>query len=217
VPNITWSIPVSWDETYARSSGRRKINAVRQLRARVRQWAVLQRLRELGGLPRRGIQAQLAREFHVSPSVISSDLKCLFEGRHAHPAQDRRGLMPPRRDPQHPEAGMPQKISVRLPPALHDALRQAAHDRGVSPSGLIRAALDQFLNSQALTPRQHSPTAEPPAGPPPDAWEAVLARCPSDVQAKIHQAVDRTGLALGEVLRALLISAAGGADTPPPG
>jgi hypothetical protein len=50
---------------------------------------------------------------------------------------------------------------------------------------------------------------------PPDAWEAVLARCPVDVQAKVRQAVDRTGLALEDVLRALLISAAAGADTPP--
>ena len=102
---------------------------------------------------------------------------------------------------------MSQKISVRLPPALSEALQQAARDRGVSPSGLIRAALHQFLGPS-------SPAGEPSAAPPPDAWEAVLARCPSDVQAKIRQAVDRTGLALGDVLRALLISAASAADTP---
>jgi antitoxin component of RelBE/YafQ-DinJ toxin-antitoxin module len=103
---------------------------------------------------------------------------------------------------------MSQKISVRLPPALHDALQQAARDRGVSPSGLIRAALHQFLSPSP-------PAAEPSAAPPPDAWEAVLARCPVDVQAKVRQAVDRTGLALDDVLRALLIRAARAADTPP--
>jgi hypothetical protein len=110
---------------------------------------------------------------------------------------------------------MSHKISVRLPPALNDALRQAARDCGVSPSGLIRAALDQFLSSQVLTPRQHPPTAEPLAAPPPDAWKAVLARCPVDVQAKVRQAVDRTGLSLGQVIRALLITAVSGVDTPP--
>ena len=73
---------------------------------------------------------------------------------------------------------MSQKISVRLHPALSEALQQAARDRGVSPSGLIRAALHQFLGP-------FSPTREPSAALPPDAGEAVLARCPSDVQAKI--------------------------------
>jgi hypothetical protein len=207
VPNIQWSAPVSWKETCARSSGRRRINAVRHLRARVRQWAVLRRLRELGGLPRRGIQAQLAREFHVSPSVISSDLKRLFERESAHPAQDQWGLTPPRRVPRHPEAGMSQKISVRLHPALSKALQQVARDRGVSPSALVRTALHQFLGPSP-------PAAEPSGAPLPDAWEAVLARCPVDVQAMVRQAVDRTGLALGDVLRALLISAASAANTP---
>jgi hypothetical protein len=214
VANMNWSAPVSWDEACARYAGRRRINAVRQLRAWVRQRAVLRRLRELGGLTRRGIQAQLAREFHVSPSVMSSDIRRIFEERHTRPVQSRRGLTRPRRAPQHPEAGMPHKISVRLPPALNVALQQAACDRGVSPSGLIRAALQHFLNSQTLTPRQNPPAAESLAAPPPDAWEAALVRCPSDVQAKIHRAVDRTGLALGEVLRTLLINAASAADMP---
>jgi predicted transcriptional regulator len=103
---------------------------------------------------------------------------------------------------------MSQKISVRLPPALSEALQQAARDRGLSPSGLIRAALHQFLGPSP-------PAAEPWGAPLPDAWEAVLARCPVDVQAKVRQAVDHTGLALCDVLRALLISAASAADTPP--
>ena len=51
---------------------------------------------------------------------------------------------------------MSQKISVRLPPALTEALQQAARDRGVSPSGLIRAALHQFLGPSP-------PAAEPSA------------------------------------------------------
>jgi antitoxin component of RelBE/YafQ-DinJ toxin-antitoxin module len=101
---------------------------------------------------------------------------------------------------------MSQKISVRLHPTLSEALQQAARDRGVSPSTLVRTALHQFLGPSP-------PAAEPSGAPPPDAWEAVLARCPSDVQAKIRQAIDRTGLALGDVLRALLISAAHEADT----
>ena len=210
VPNIDWSAPVSWDEACARQAGRCRINAVRHLRARVRRQAVLRRLRELGDFPRRGIQAQLAREFHVAPSVISSDIRRLFEERRTPPAQAQRSLTPPRRALQHPEAGMSHKISVRLPPALSAALQQAARGRGVSPSALVRTALHQFLGLS-------SPTGEPSAAAP-DAWEAVLARCPVDVQAKVRQAVDRTGLALGGVLRALLISAASAADIPqPPG
>jgi hypothetical protein len=102
---------------------------------------------------------------------------------------------------------MSQKISVRLPPALSEALQQAAHSRGVSPSALVRTALHQFLAPS-------SPTDQPLTSLPPDAWEAVLARCPSDVQAKIRQAIDRTGLALDDVLQALLISATRAADTP---
>jgi antitoxin component of RelBE/YafQ-DinJ toxin-antitoxin module len=102
---------------------------------------------------------------------------------------------------------MPHKISVRLPPALSEALQQAARSRGVSPSTLIRTALHQFLSPSP-------PTDQPLMALPPDAWEAVLARCPSDVQAKIRQAIDRTGLALDDVLRALLISAASAAGTP---
>jgi hypothetical protein len=103
---------------------------------------------------------------------------------------------------------MPHKISVRLPPTLNVALQQAARDRGVSPSALVRTALHQFLGPSP-------PAGELLAAPPPDAWEALLARCPVDVQAKVRQAVDRTGRALGDVLRALLISAASAADTPP--
>ncbi|MDP9144032.1 MAG: ribbon-helix-helix domain-containing protein [Actinomycetota bacterium] len=102
---------------------------------------------------------------------------------------------------------MDQKVSVRLPPALSEALQQAARSCGVSPSALVRTALHQFLGPSAST-------GEPSAAALPDAWEAVLARCPVDVQAQVRQAVDRTGLALDDVLRALLISAASVADTP---
>ena len=118
----------------------------------------------------------------------------------------------------HPHDGLynirrpacPTRSPVRLPPALSAALQQAARGHGVSPSALVRTALHQFLSP--------SPPTDQPLAAPPDAWEAVLARCPSDVQAKIRRAVDRTGLALGDALRGLLISAARAADTPqPPG
>jgi hypothetical protein len=55
----------------------------------MRRHAILRRLRELGDVTRRGVQAQLAREFGVATSVISTDFKRLFardQGR-AAPAQ----------------------------------------------------------------------------------------------------------------------------------
>ena len=136
--NGEWSAQVRWDEACARSSGRRRINAVRKIQALVRQQAILRRLRELGDFTRCGVQRQLAHEFGVSASVICRDLRRLFVHTAASPAQARRV-------PRPREVHMPEKMSLRLSPALYKEVQQAARSRGVTPSALIRAALQQVL------------------------------------------------------------------------
>jgi len=171
VRNGEWSAQVCWNEACARSSGRRRINAIRKIRARVRQQAVLRRLRELGDVTRRGVQRQLAREFGVSASVICRDVKRLFARPDARPAQTRRV-------PRPREVRMPEKISLRLSSALHRDVRQAARRGRMTPSAFIRVALEQVLGQ--------SSTAEVPAPLLDDAWELLLARCPADVQVAIR-------------------------------
>jgi hypothetical protein len=99
---------------------------------------------------------------------------------------------------------MPEKISLRLSPALYDDLQQAADRRGMSPSALIRQALQQVLS-------QVAPTNTPLTPPPRDAWELLLTRCPPEVQTRVRQTVDGTGLSLADVLKALVITAVTGA------
>jgi hypothetical protein len=99
---------------------------------------------------------------------------------------------------------MPEKMSLRLSTALYDDLQQAAHRRGMSPSAFIRAVLQQFLS--------RSPPAGSPSTARPDAaWELILARCPPEVQTRVRQTVDGTGLSLADVLKLLVINAVTGA------
>jgi hypothetical protein len=167
------------------------------LKARVRQQAVLRRLRELGDVTRRGIQRRLAHEFGVSASVICRDVKRLLARTDARPAQ---AWQVPRRR----EVRMPEKISLRLSPTLYDDLQQAADRRGMSPSAFIRAAVQQFLS-------QVTPSGTPSVSPSGDAWELLLARCPPEVQTRVRQTIDRTGLSLADVLKALVMNAVTGA------
>ena len=113
-------------------------NAIRQMKARTRRQAILRRLRELGDFTRRGVQAQLAREFGVATSVISTDFKRLFARDHGRPGRAR--PVSRRR-----EVHMPEKISLRLSRALHRDLRQAARRRHMTPSAFVRLALQQVL------------------------------------------------------------------------
>jgi hypothetical protein len=103
---------------------------------------------------------------------------------------------------------MHERICLRLSTALHRDLQQVAHARGVSPSAVVRLALQQVLGQ--------SSTAGVPAAPPDDAWELLLSRCPPDVQVAIRQAVSGTDLPLGDVLRALVISACQSKPLPEP-
>jgi hypothetical protein len=201
VSNSAWSEPVRWDEACARSAGRRHFNAIRQAKARARQQAILRRLRELGDVTRRGVQAQLAREFGVATSVISTDFKRLFAQEHgragrARPVARRR------------EVRMPEKLSLRLSRALHRDLRQVARRRRMTPSAFVRLAVQQVLG-------QSIPAGAPSTPLPDDAWELLLARCPADVQAAVRQAVAGTGLPLGDVLRALVVAACQPKPLPP--
>ncbi len=197
---MSWSTQVSRDEACARSAGRRRINAVRQFRARVRQQAVLRRLCELGDFTRRGVQRQLAREFGVSASVICRDVKRLLARTDACPAQVQRVL-------RSRKVHMPEKISLRLSTRLSDDLQHEAHSRGVSASAMIRLALQQVIG-------QSMPTSTPSAPPSGDAWERLLMTCPLDVQVAVRQAVTVTELPLERVLKALIIAACEPKTTP---
>ena len=71
-----WQARVSADEAHRRAAGRRKYNAVRQLRARLRRQEVLRLLGELGwGY---GVQARIAAVLGVHPATISRDLAKLL-------------------------------------------------------------------------------------------------------------------------------------------
>jgi hypothetical protein len=170
------------------------------MKARARRQAIVRRLRELGDFTRRGVQAQLAREFGVATSVISTDFKRLFARDHGRPGRAR--PVSRRR-----EVRMPEKLSLRLSSALHKDMRQAARRRHMTPSAFVRLAMQQVLGQAS--------TAGAPAAPPDDAWELLLTRCPADVQVAIRQAVAGTGVPLGDVLRALVVTACQPKTLPP--
>jgi hypothetical protein len=99
---------------------------------------------------------------------------------------------------------MPEKLSLRLSPALYKDVQHEALRRHTTPSAVVRLALQQVLGQRA--------PAGPPSVSPPDAtWELVLARCPPEVQTRVRQTVDGTGLSLADVLKLLVISAVTGA------
>jgi hypothetical protein len=103
---------------------------------------------------------------------------------------------------------MSSRVTVRLSQALQDNLQRLADQQGQALSQFIRQHLETVT-----TPAE--PSALPPV--PRDVCaESVLRGCPPEVQAYLRQAVDRTGLALFDVIRALLITAARTADTPLP-
>jgi hypothetical protein len=71
-----WQARVSADEAHRRAAGRRKYNAVRQFRARVRRQEVLRLLGAFGwGY---GVQARIAAALGVHPATISRDLAKLL-------------------------------------------------------------------------------------------------------------------------------------------
>jgi hypothetical protein len=193
---MSWSTQVSWDEACARSAGRRRYNAIRRMKARARQHAILRRLRELADCTRRGVQAQLAREFGVATSVISGDFKRLFARDYGRPGRAR--PVSRRR-----EVYMPEKISLRLSHTMHRDLRQTARRRRMTPSAFVRLALQQALG-------QSTPASVLPDGP----LERFVMTLPPEVQQAIAQAVAATEWPLGSMLKALIITACQPKTTP---
>jgi hypothetical protein len=136
---------------------------------------------------------QLAREFGVATSVISTDIKRLF-------ARDRGRAAKVRPVPRRREVRMPEKLSLRLSRALHRDLRQAARHHRMTPSAFIRTALQQVLEPS-------TPASVLAAQPPHDALEGLVMTLPYEVQQAIRQAITATGLPLGSVLKALIVAA----------
>jgi hypothetical protein len=167
----------------------------------MRRHAILRRLRELGYVTRRGVQAQLAREFNVATSVISGDFKRLFGGDHGRAA-------PARPAHRRRKVHMPEKISLHLSHTMHRDLRQAAMRRRMTPSAFVRLALQQVLEPS-------TPTSAPSASLSREAWEQLLMTCPMDIQGAVHQTVDATGLSLARVLQALIVAACRPKPLPP--
>ena len=95
---------------------------------------------------------------------------------------------------------MPEKISLRLSPALYNDLQHTARRRHTTPSAIIRLALQQVLD-------QSTPASAPLAPPPGDAIEGLVMTLPPEVQQAIRQAVTATELPLESVLKALIITA----------
>jgi hypothetical protein len=102
---------------------------------------------------------------------------------------------------------MPEKMSLRLSPALYKDVQQAARRRHTTPSAIVRLALQQVLD-------QSTPASTPPALPPKDALEWLVMTLPPEVQQAIRQAVTATELPLGSVLKALIITACQPKTTP---
>lgn len=71
----TWRLQ-DWESVCRRAGGRRRYNATRQVRARVRRESVARLW--LAGKGRRGWQARAARQLGVSPATISRDFDAML-------------------------------------------------------------------------------------------------------------------------------------------
>ncbi len=77
VSRWTWRGYTNWDTVCRRASGRRAYNVARRVRAEWRRTEVARLLAEAGA-PRRGFQAEVARQLGVSPATISRDRQKLL-------------------------------------------------------------------------------------------------------------------------------------------
>lgn len=103
---------------------------------------------------------------------------------------------------------MSSRVTIRLSPALQDDLQRLADRQGHSLSQFTRHHLETVT-----TPAEPSTL---PSVSRDVCAEGILRGCPPEVQACLRRAVDRTGLALFDVIRAFLITATPTADTPLP-
>jgi DNA-binding NarL/FixJ family response regulator len=71
-----WAQPTSDTAAWARAGGRRRHNAIRQMRAELRRAEVVRLLGTLGW--RHGTQAMIARRLGVSEATISRDVTAVF-------------------------------------------------------------------------------------------------------------------------------------------
>ena len=75
-----WARPVSADEMQRRASGRRHVNSIRQLRARLREREVLDIAFRNGlTLRERGVQALIARQLGCHRSTISRAVHAILD------------------------------------------------------------------------------------------------------------------------------------------
>jgi len=201
-----WTETLAWEAVVKRAGGRRRWLSVRRLRARMRRHRLVG-LCAVEGFSY-GCRVRWAKRLGVSPATITADLHLILR---QHPPEPVPGISAEPASGHHrPRArrrGMSSRVTVRISQALQGDLQRLADQQGQSLSQVIRHHLETMTMPA-------EPSAMPPV--PRDVCaEGVLRRCPPEVQAYLRQAVDRTGLALFDVIRAFLITAVRGADTPP--
>jgi hypothetical protein len=76
VRKTAWHQSTSWDTVCRRAIGRRKFNAIRQLKAQLRRGQVLRLLHDLGWGYR--VQVKIAAALGVSEATVSRDLKTIL-------------------------------------------------------------------------------------------------------------------------------------------
>jgi hypothetical protein len=103
---------------------------------------------------------------------------------------------------------MGRKISTRLPDPLHTQLLATAHARGITPSDIIREALErlhtQAAGSSVSPQRTNRPT---PEGHDPDACaQRLLAMLPPEVRTVILGKANLLSYPVVKVMTSLLIA-----------
>jgi hypothetical protein len=200
-----WSEQVNPDEANRRAGGRRRWLGVRRLRAQLRRRQLV-RLCAVEGL-HYGCRVRWAKALQVAPSTITADLDIILR---QHLPESRGSthteqMIARGRHRAKGERVMSARVTVRLSSDVRVELKRRARQQGQSLAAFIRQHL-----KNVTTP------SEPSAAPPGDAWELLLTRCPPEVQVAIRQAVDGTGLPLGSLLKALIVTACQPKATPQP-
>jgi hypothetical protein len=130
----SWADRVSSEEAAWRAGGRRRINGVRKLRARVRRLAMAKALMADG----LGVESRrrLAEQFGVSPRTVNNDLCAILRSTGRTPTLPRQRAQ---------EVIMAKRLTVRLSGELHDRLQRKADALGLVASDILRQALEAYL------------------------------------------------------------------------
>jgi Arc/MetJ-type ribon-helix-helix transcriptional regulator len=206
-----WARPAPWMEVVARSGGRAKYNSIRKLRARLRRWAIVRRLRYVDDIHQRGLKRQLAEELGVVANVICEDIKQIMAaggpGGYSNGKPRDTGV---RRRPHQPkEEAMSQRCTVRLPDMIYEFVQIEADARQCSTSDVIRDALAHLLGLASDHGAKSTKAPEPaPLStlPPHDCGQTVLAQLLPEVRTRIVETARLLNVSVLHIIRSLLIA-----------